>query len=368
MIETTTSHARLHTLLERLVRLYSPSGKEEKIQRYLHTYLHSHGLPVQRDEVTPGRYNLYMWEGTTAPEIVFIGHVDTVPAYDSDAYEPVCVDGRMHGLGTADMKGGCAAMIEACVRYREVTGAIPPVGMALVVGEEEWGDGATHMLKRYCPSYVLIGEPTDVAPCATHFGYVLLTLHVSGTRRHASFSGREYNAVYSLLRALIQLAETVEETYPGAILNIRDVHSAESGFAVPDRCEASVDIHFPPTEDFPACVAAVQKGVSDSLGDASVQFECEIELAAPGFAVPDDSVPFAHLRDIFVKKNLPWLPQAFQSHSDAVLFHDAGCIPIMLGPGSLSQAHTNEESIPLSEVYTVADIYYEFMLRCGGHL
>ena len=105
-------HHHLDELLRALINIYSPSGKEEDIQLYLEELLTGAGLTVQRQEIEEDRYNLVVPLGPREPNFYLVGHVDTVTARDLDEYEAREENGLIYGLGSADMKGGCAAMVE----------------------------------------------------------------------------------------------------------------------------------------------------------------------------------------------------------------------------------------------------------------
>jgi acetylornithine deacetylase len=102
---------RLRKTFLDLLDIYSPSGKEEDIQLYLEELLTRAGYRVERQEVDEDRYNLRVTMGSGEPRLYLVGHVDTVPAWDLDEFGPQEEDGVIRGLGSADMKGGCAAMV-----------------------------------------------------------------------------------------------------------------------------------------------------------------------------------------------------------------------------------------------------------------
>ena len=102
---------RLRQTLMEMIDIYSPSGKEEDIQLYLEQLLRDAGLEVQRQEVEEDRFNLVATMGSAPPALYLVGHVDTVTAWDLDDYGAVEEWGVVRGLGSADMKGDCAAMV-----------------------------------------------------------------------------------------------------------------------------------------------------------------------------------------------------------------------------------------------------------------
>jgi acetylornithine deacetylase len=78
---------------------------------------------------------------------VLVGHIDTVEAYDLESYTFSLEKDTAFGLGTADMKGVCAAMLEPFLTLWESGYTDRPV--ALMVGEEEYRDGAQRLAREY---------------------------------------------------------------------------------------------------------------------------------------------------------------------------------------------------------------------------
>lgn len=356
------NRTRLKALVQEMVDIYSPSGKEEEITEFLAGYLYEHDLPVTMREVSDGRRNIEVVFSDTRPEVAFIGHIDTVPAFDIDRYEFRQKGDRIYGLGTADMKGGCAAMIEAFVAFIERGGNPERTGLFLVVGEEESGDGTAALLEARSFPWAIVAEPTELIPCLAHYGYIEMLVRASGTRRHASLAGRPYNAIMAMLRMLLRLGGLMEADYPEAILNIRDIHSSESGFAVPGSCEASIDVHLPPAtnaERFARKLAAV---ADDCLTGGSVtDYSVDFPVIARGYRLKDAGLLPQILEAVYERRELDWQPEAFKSHSDANLLREAGCKPIILGPGQLAMAHTRDESITFRDVAAAAGLYLDVL-------
>ena len=162
---------RLKDLFCHMVDIYSPSGKEEEIVTFLTDWLKRAGLPVTLREVTEGRHNIEVVWPDAQPDVAFFGHIDTVPAFDIERYEFDEREGLVYGLGTADMKGGCAALIEAFLSFVEGGSDLQHAGLFLVVGEEESGDGTSALLEGWDYPWALIAEPTNLVPCFSHYSY-----------------------------------------------------------------------------------------------------------------------------------------------------------------------------------------------------
>ncbi len=349
---------RLFALFRDMVNIYSPSGKEDELTAYLLTYLRDKGLNVSVQAVDDKRANLAVSTGSVEPELLFLGHVDTVYAYTLQQYSFSIKHGMCRGLGTADMKGGCAALIEAFVVAAE-SGRLPDqVLLGLVVGEEESGDGTNALLERYSFQHALVAEPTDLKPCLDHYGYIEWMVRAYGYRRHAAMSGRQTNAIHALLHFLLHLEERIERDEIPVVMNIRDLHSSESGFAVPDRCAAAIDFHLPSDRSARAYAEDLRRfGDHERSGSGASNFDMEFSTMADGYRLDPEATLPRMLRKIYANGCLAWTPDAFRSHSDANLLKESGCSPVILGPGQLSKAHTLDEYVAFEQVVQAAQIY-----------
>ncbi len=363
MPDQTIHRKRLFSLFRKMVDIYSPSNKEEEITSFLHEALKSNGLPVKLQPVDESRSNLIICSGER-PSTLFLGHVDTVPAYDIEQYSFNERDGFCCGLGTADMKGGCAALIEAFTCACECGILTDDAALALVVGEEETGDGTETLLEKMKFESALVAEPTNLSPCLNHYGYVEMVVRTFGCRRHAAMSDSETNAIRALLRFLLQVETRIENNEPETVLNIRDLHSSESGFAVPDRCAASLDLHIPPGRSAGDYADEMRDFAAQWLDDSRAsRYEIDFTTLADGYRTDPHDFIAKMLLSALDKHGIAHSPAPFKSHSDANLLNDAGCSTVIFGPGQLARAHTIDESVDFSQVEVAAQVYLS-MLGC----
>jgi acetylornithine deacetylase len=353
---------RLRRVFLELLDIYSPSGKEEDIQLHLEEILSGAGFAVERQEVEEDRYNLKVTMGRGEPQLYLVGHVDTVPAWDLEEFGAVEEGEIIRGLGSADMKSGCAAMIETWLALAEALPEHerPPIGLLLVVGEEENGDGSARFLESCRSPWAVIGEPTGLAACFAHYGYLEAGFVTHGLKSHSSLPELGHNAVESMLRVLLHLGSNSlfnrEETE--IVYSIREMRSSQKGFVVPDRCEAWIDLHLPPDRDPASLERAVRQLVSGADQyipglDLSVAFD----FASSGYNLGSDNPLAGALRELYPQLGLDLKLDAFRSHSDGNLFFAAGCRPLILGPGALEVCHTPEEQVDFGEVLAAARIY-----------
>lgn len=356
------SPERLRRTFLELLDIYSPSGKEEDIQLYLEELLTRAGFDVERQEVDDERYNLRVTMGGKEPQLYLVGHVDTVPAWDLEAFGAEEKDGIIRGLGCADMKGGCAAMVEAWLAIAAALPSAerPPLGLLLAVGEEENGDGSAAFLDTCRPPWVVIGEPTELAACFAHYGYLEAGFVTRGRRSHSSLPELGHNAVESMLRVLLQLGKDplFDREKSEIIYSIREMSSARAGFVVPDRCEAWIDLHLPPDKD----PAAIQEAIRRVVATAEhfipgLNLDTTFNFASSGYNLGTGNRPAQILREIYPELGLELRLDAFRSHSDGNLFFAAGSKPLILGPGSLETAHTPDEQVIFDQITAAARIY-----------
>lgn len=349
---------RLLKLFQDMVDIYSPSGKEEELTRYLAEYLEGSGLSVVLRSVDESRYNLEISAKRARPEILFLGHIDTVPAFDIEQYEFSEEHGICYGLGTADMKGGCAALIEAFLTAQEGSFLPKSVMLSLVVGEEENGDGTEALLEAYRFTYALVAEPTGNQPCISHYGYIEMVLNLLGYRKHAAMSDVETHAIRTMLRLLLKFEEHIDQSLHEIVLNIRDLNSSESGFAVPDRCSAALDLHVPPDVAVAEYAEELKAFFHDYLSQSAVTgYEIDLPFIASGYGIEEGDEFVSMIKEVYRSMKMAWSPEAFKSHSDANLLRDAGCTPVIIGPGLLSVAHTRDEQVELDQVVCAAQLY-----------
>jgi acetylornithine deacetylase len=357
---------RLEKLFSDMVDIYSPSGKEAEIVDYLEEYLKEAGLPVVRQNVEDDRDNLLVIASGDNAQAVFVGHIDTVAAPDYMNFRFTREEDDIYGLGTADMKGGCAAMIEAFTAYASAHNGEIPASLALVVGEEETGDGAQAFVNEYHYPWALIGEPTGLVPCFSHYGYLEVELTTYGKRMHASLAHKDHNAIRTMLNMLLALTQYLDKSRQEVIYNIRDMQSSQAGFVVPDRCSVFIDFHVPPQFGIGELSFEIEEIVSAQLKNGILlQDSLIFSTIHAGYDIPQKG-PFPELiKDAVTSHLIEWKPSFFQSDSDASILWGAGIKPVILGPGELTMAHTSDETVSLNEINKASELYLSILNALG---
>lgn len=349
------SAKELQQLLLNLIDIYSPSGKEKQVLNFIMETLNREEIPYTIQPLEEDRFNILIGPAQDNPQMLFLGHIDTVPAFDLESYESEVQGDRISGLGSADMKSGCAAMIGAFIDYYRTKGAAPNALLALVVGEEEDGDGTTALLDQYSFNTAIVGEPTELCLCLRHYSYLELQILTTGRRRHASCSGREHNAIISMLSVLKDLTEFIDSQEKDIIYNIRDVHSSESGFAVPDKCVCNIDFHLPPQNSIEKLKHKIKDIIENTDTDKTVGHDFCMQHCGYDLSETDESL--YPLKKAIKSLGTELTCKDFKSHSDANLLWQKNIKPIILGPGSLTVAHSLDEHVSFNDTRRAFDIY-----------
>lgn len=368
--------ARLFALLEASVAEYSPPYAEEPAMRVFAEALGEAGIPYIRQSVqgrpqgdAPG--NLIVEFGPQPPALLWVGHVDTVPVIDEEQLTPTREGDLLFGLGSADMKSGCAAIVEALIAC--AAAGLKPVrgaAIALVVGEEEYGDGSEALISRMTAPLTVIGEPTGLVPCLDHYGYHEYRLITRGRQVHAALPELGASAIHAMLAWITAMYEAASgpDYFERIAVNPREIRGGGSLFVVAPECEAALDIHTAPGVGADEVARLVETArQTAAAGHPDCGFEPEAIYAADGYGVGPGDHRIGPLKRAFEAAGIGWHPGAFRSHSDGNMFHAAGAAPIICGPGKLEVAHTRDEHVSLAETALAARLYARLLWEacCG---
>jgi succinyl-diaminopimelate desuccinylase len=210
-----------------LLRCPSVTPAEGGALRYLEGVLKGAGFDVHRmtfsEPGTPAIENLYARIGSAAPNIVFAGHTDVVPAGDESAWRHApfagdVADGQLYGRGAVDMKGGIACAVAAVLDHLASTGGRPKGSISfLITGDEESVavNGTVKLLAWAAArgekfNHCILGEPSNVQALGDTIkigrrGSLNGILTVSGRQGHVAYPDRAENPVHGLVALMSAL-------------------------------------------------------------------------------------------------------------------------------------------------------------------
>jgi len=319
-------------VLERLVRKYSPSGKESSAVREFLRIARELGYAVRTDAVGNGIAR----RGRGRPRLVFLGHIDTV-----EGRLPVHRRaGRLYGRGTVDAKGPlAAAMLAGC-------GLAGPGEYVVVaaVGEETDSRGARHLLARVRPNAVIAGEPSGWDGVTIGYkGEVQLELTFRGGRTHFSspFPTATDRAIDWVAAVRAFVAEHANESsFRSLTAKVIEVDSRRRGDE--ETARVTVDFRLPPTISTRELLRSLPRAVGAVRPVVKIRVEpIEVERTNPVVAGLVAGVRAAGGRPTLWRKG---------GTSDLNLVVPVWHVPgAAYGPGEARLDHTDRESVSLTE-------------------
>jgi glutamate carboxypeptidase len=259
--------AWLRQLLERLVRLESPSDNKPAVDvcaDELAARLAALGASVRRyPQPHRGAHVRAEFSGAAAPQILLLGHFDTVWRAGSLESMPLHErDGRLYGPGIFDMKAGIAITMLAMRALAETRRRAPRVVM-LWTADEEVGSATSRALleeEAQRSEAVLVLEPSLPGGAAktSRKGVAGYTLTVHGVPAHAGLDpGKGASAIHELARHVIAL-EAMQDIPRGITVNVGTISGGSRPNVVAERASAEIDVRVPTMAEAARIDAAIR--------------------------------------------------------------------------------------------------------------
>jgi acetylornithine deacetylase len=296
--------------------------------------------------------------------MLFAGHLDTVgvEGMTHDPFSGDITDGRMYGRGSCDMKSGLSAMsVAAREAFREAgDAAARQIIIAAVTDEEYESLGMRAMLdsgvRAEC---AILTEPTRLAICPAHRGFVWMEIEFTGRAAH----GSRYDVGIDAIRhAGLVLAEIDEldavglHTRSHPLLGRGSVHASTiiGGIGLstyPDRCILRVERRTIPGETEDDAIREIRDAF-DRVRARRPELDAAVRLI--GAQAPSDvSVDAPVVRALeggLLVEGLPSRIEGLSAWTDAALLNAAGISSVCFGPGDITLAHAAEEYVPVDEI------------------
>jgi succinyl-diaminopimelate desuccinylase len=273
------------------------------------------------------------------------------------------------GRGACDMKGPIASALGAVAALRRAGLSLAgTLDLHLVADEELAGTHGTRVLRDQGlldQDAAIVGEPSEMEIALAERGGAWVTAVAHGKAAHGSQPERGVNAILTMSRFLLRLREALpDRVHPlvgSPTVNVALVSGGSAPNVVPDRCEVEIDRRIVPGEDDPEEVLAPFRAlVADLVAERS---ETSIEISLKDWTeaaeTTGDSAIAAVVRDSIAAETGASPPfVGFTGITDARFYINDAHIPtVIAGPGSLSLAHTANESIAVSEMAAAARAY-----------
>jgi len=342
-----------------------PPTREKPLAEWIVDFLEGLGVGAELQEVAPERANVIAKIGEgEGPGLVLSGHIDVVPAGDTDLwtvsgpFEPVVRNGKLYGRGACDMKGPDACILQAVKDLRDEEFK-RQLTLVFTAGEDTGGWFVSKVLEegKVKPSEALYGvipEPSMMRIIRCHKASGGATVVVHGRAAHSS---RPELGVNAILKAMDFLGEVVrlQEELNGTVHSLLGPTTIKptlinGGFKsniIPDRCEITLN-----------CRLISQHGGSEHLNrwleeivarcaERDDDFRAEVTNARGRMPldVPEGSEIVRLLTGILGTE-----PIGAPYFTEAVDYTEAGIPTVICGPGNIDQAHTPDEYITLDQL------------------
>lgn len=336
--------------------------------RTLASVLDDWGFSVRLMESVPGRPNVVARIGPRdAPALMLNGHLDVV-GVEGMTHEPFSAQlrgDRIYGRGSADMKGGIAAMCAAAVKGARADSS-RQILVTAVVDEEYESLGMRALLADGIRAdAAIITEPTRLAICPAHRGFVWMDIVVTGRAAHGSRYDIGVDAIThaGLLLAQLEKLERTRESGPRhQLLGRGSLHASKIQGGVgmstyPELCNLAIERRTLPGESSEKALGEIRDACA-RVRSEHPQFAARVTLNTAQLPsdVPVDSVIVKRLRGALEREGVPVKIEGLSAWTDAAPLNEAGIPTICFGPGDIALAHAAEEFVPIEEIDVAARV------------
>lgn len=321
-------------LTRKLIDIPSVTGDEAAVADFLARTLSEQGFVVTRQTVENGRDNLVAQAGPS-PKVILCTHMDTVPPFLPSRDDQDFIYGR----GACDAKGIMAAMIAAAQSLKE--SGVQDVALLLVIAEETSSIGAQKANELNLNSkFIIVGEPTDNRLAHGHKGLVALRLSASGKAAHSAFPEQGVSAIDALLDAIQQVRAIdfgASELGP-ATLNIGQISGGVAHNVIAESASAVISIRSGLTSE--TIIEQVRNATDPAI---------TIEIITR--SEPQTTLTFDDMESVIMPfgTDIPHLTNFGE--------------PLLIGPGSALDAHTEGEKIEKKQLLEAVEMYKELVQR-----
>jgi succinyl-diaminopimelate desuccinylase len=353
----------------------NPGGTEDEAAAVASDILAGIGASPETIRSDEGRPSVVASIGSGArPSLAWNGHLDVVPVGDLSnwvhgPWEGVVEDGRLIGRGSADMKGPVASALAAAAAVRragiELAGTLT---FHLAADEEHMGMYGTKVLLdrgMLVQDACIVGEPSDLRVGLAERGGAWIVATARGKAAHGSQPNLGVNAIASMARLVLRLPEVLPDREHPLVgrpsVNAAVITGGSAPNVVPDGCELVIDRRTVPGETDPDAVLAPFHRLATEI--ASEHPEVDLTFRLDGWtdaaeADADSDIGGWAREAIAAERGARPTDIGFTGITDARFYiNDAKIATVILGPGSLTVAHTANEWVLVDDLVAAARIY-----------
>lgn len=358
---------KTETILKWLVQTNSVCGNEGELGLRIHGHLQDLGIDTELHEVDARRYNVIATLGRDLScSLMIHAHTDTVGVHDLEKpFAARIAHGVMYGRGTADIKGGVAAMLLAAGVLKQVPGLAAKIILAFVVDEETNARGTHDLLARGIRADAAIAlEPSNLHVCVEHAGCLRFQVTTRGRGAHGCRPWAGVNAVDLMNELIADIRQLPLLNQNGRLHNMRPamnmgyILGGVTPWVVPYRCEAGILFHFFAEHRCEYVITQLQEVIDAFVGRRDTEVTLEVMHGSNGFALAADTPLVQQMQHNVARVTGTSRPLAYMpTESDGEVLHNKGGIPtVLFGPGDIDHAHSYREQVEIAQVTQAARV------------
>jgi len=329
----------------------------------LHAWLEELGFSceVMRIPEAPTKANLIATLGQGPGGLVLSGHTDTVPCdpelWQSDPFKLQERDQKLYGLGSCDMKGFIALAVEAASLFKDVPLKAPLIILA-TADEESSMSGARALVDAGKPKAraAVIGEPTGLQPIRMHKGMMMEAVRIEGQSGHSSdpsLGANALEAMHGVMSELLDIRGELQRSYQHAgfsvsvpTMNFGCIHGGDNPNRICGRCEMEFDLRPLPGMS----MDSLRNMISERLHPIEAKHNVQLSVRSlfPGIPPYEQTQESELIRQVERLTGHSAASVAFGT--EAPFLQSLGMETVVLGPGSINQAHQPDEFLALDQI------------------
>ena len=333
---------------------------------------------IQPIDGKKNKANLIATLGTGNNGLVLAGHTDTVP-FDENRWqvEPFALtekDDRFYGLGSCDMKSFFAVILEA-LKPVDLNKLKQPLIILATADEETSMAGAKAIAKHASQlginnaRFAVVGEPTNMQPVRMHKGMMMEAIQLTGQAGHSSNPALGNNALEAMHKVISELLEWREELQrkyhnpmfevPVPTMNFGHIHGGDNPNRICGSCELQIDVRPLPGMKVTELRTEMQQRLKNVLSNTGIHFKT-VAL----FDGVDAMETGKHSELVKLAEKMTGTEsQAVAFGTEAPYYNALGIETIVMGPGSINQAHQPDEYIETKILNPAVDVIRQLIVH-----
>jgi len=330
------------------------------------------GFHIEVQPINEQKANLIATLGRGEGGLILSGHTDTVPydegKWQTDPFKLTESNHRFHGLGTADMKSFLALSLEATQRI-DPDKLTAPLILLATADEESSMSGAKALVTAGKPStrHAIIGEPTSMRPIRMHKGILMEAIRIQGQSGHSSnpdLGNSAMEGMHLVMQAILEWRVELQKKHineafaiPTPTINLGHIHGGDNPNRICADCELHIDLRPLPGMQIDELRAELKHRATMAIKDRGLQISTHpLFTGIPAMETPADAglVKLA-------EQLTGYASEAVAFGTEAPYLQQLGNEVIVLGPGSIDQAHQPNEFLPMDQINPMLDIIESFI-------